>query len=334
MIEYSNEDIIDEFKIKNDRLKKDKDLFFKFKTSGTEGKSKIIFSEVNISKTAFKLFLNHFGIQKGTKLVLTSKITDNHIYGSCIKKVCEENDYILFNDSEELKNNVSFINQGIQYIFTTPSFLINFKDFIKLNKNQIIILTGEKIPQKLYDDLISKELQAYESFGSTEAFLIGTKKINEDYYTFFNENINYDSGFLYSPYVSKYVIFNDEFIINDGKVKLTDDIEVIDRKFRFIQRDSNIVKINEETISLKDISDFLEKQKTISDFCVFKINKNDFEQIILFHTSFLSENDVKKMIYHNFKNFNYIPKFIYKIDKFPLTLIGKKDISELKKWIE
>ena len=55
---YKNTDIIKEFKIKNHLLDNDSDIFFKFKTSGTEGKTKIIFREVKNTELAFKALNN------------------------------------------------------------------------------------------------------------------------------------------------------------------------------------------------------------------------------------------------------------------------------------
>ena len=51
----------------------------------------------------------------------------------------------------------------------------------------------------------------------------------------------------------------------------------------------------------------------------------------MFYVSDLNKKEIENKILNHFKNNNYIPKIIIKIDSIPLTKLGKKDILKLKK---
>ena len=236
------------------------------------------------------------------------------------------NDVIFY---ENIKNNIKEI-KNIDIIFSTPSFFINFIDFIEINKNQKIIFTGEEIPVSLKKYLNEIGADVYQSFGMSECLNIGIKKMNDDFYSFIDENITIKDNHIYSPYLCSYIIENDTLREVEKKYRLSDAITLKDGAFSFLERNSEIAKINENKISLKMISNFLFSIKKINDLVIFKSKKNDLDEINLFYVSDLNEKEIENKILENFNNYDYVPKNIYKVEKIPITDLGKKDILKLK----
>lgn len=299
------------------------DNYYLFKTSGTTGKQKNVFIKVDCFINNFKKYVKFFNFNYEDKFLITSKISSNHPYAFGIYSVTQN---LFFSDN--IKHTIAEMNKS-SVIFSTPSFFINFKNFIKNNPNQKIILTGEEIPLSLKKYFNDNNLNVYQSFGMTESLNIGVKKINDDFYSFIDDKIIIEDNYIYSPYLCSYII-EDELIEINQKYLLSDSFKIENNKFMFLQRDINIAKINEEKISLKMINDFLFNLEEIIDVVIFKNKNNDLDEINLFYVSSLSELEIKNKILKHFNNSNYIPKNFYKLDNIPITDLGKKDILKLR----
>ena len=298
------------------------DDYFLFKTSGTEGNQKEILIKKNLLIENFNLYVKYLNIDLKEKILITSKMSIDHPYAFGLFMVIE--DIIFF---ESIKEKINKINK-MDVIFTTPSFFINFKDFIKVNKKQKIIFTGEEMPSLLKEELA--DFNVYQSFGMTEALNIAVKKINEKNYNFISKDMKIDNeNYLYSPYLCSYVVENNSLKKIEDRYLLTDKVIVEDKGFSFSERSASIAKINEEKISLKSISDFLFSIKNIKDLVVFKTKKNELDIINLFYVSDINVEKVKEIILKEFNNINYLPGNILKVESIPINNLGKKDILKI-----
>jgi hypothetical protein len=300
---------------------KDEDYYL-FKTSGSEGEQKNVLIRKDVFINNFNKYIKSLEINLNQKILITSKMSIEHPYAFGLYSII---DNLIF--YENIKNKIEEMKQ-VDVIFSTPSFFINFKDFIKINTNQKIIFTGEDIPNSLKNSL--KEYNVYQSFGMTEALNIGIKKMDDIFYSFIDKNIKIENNYIYSPYLCSYILENDFLKTINNQYLIKDSIEVKNNKFCFLERESEIVKINEEKISLKVISNFLFSLKEINDLVIFKNKINELDNINLFYVSDLNKKEIENKILNHFKNNNYIPKIIIKIDSIPLTKLGKKDILKLK----
>jgi acyl-coenzyme A synthetase/AMP-(fatty) acid ligase len=299
--------------------------YFLFKTSGSEGKQKNVFIETGVFFSNFKKYLSFFNIQSGADIILTSKVSDNHPYAFGIVSTFSDT-----NHSDDIKELIGLINSGKKYIFSTPSFFINFKDFMKLDRSQVIVLTGEDVPSALRKWFNNNKLTVYQSFGMSEALNIGIKDLNNDEYTFIDTHIKIDDGMLYSPYLCSYIISESSVTEVYRSYRLGDSIESHGKTFKFLERDANIAKINENKVSLKEIENFLLTLKEIKDCAIIKNKVKDLDELQLFHVSDLSQKQIEDLIIKHFNSVNHVPKKIIKLESIPLTEMGKKDISFLR----
>jgi hypothetical protein len=153
--------------------------------------------------------------------------------------------------------------------------------------------------------------------------------VAKNYFTIpVNDKIDNDN-YLYSPYLSSYIIENNSLKEIKDRYLLTDKVILDNGGFSFSERSSFIAKINEEKISLKEISDFLFSKKEIKDLVVFKTKKNELDVINLFYISNIEIENLKEIILKKFNNINYLPKNIMKVENIPINSLGKKDISKI-----
>jgi len=313
---YNKKDFLNEF-----NLEIDDDEYYLFQTSGSEGNKKNVLVKVEKFIKNLQKYIEALEIDLNKKILITSKMSIEHPYAFGLYSVI--NNLIFY---ESIKNKIEEL-KNVDIIFTTPSFFINFKDFIKINKNQKIIFTGEEIPNLLKKEL--KDFDVYQSFGTTETLNIGLKKMNNDAYSFIDEKITIKNDYIYSPYLCSYILENNKLKKIEDRYRLSDRIIVNNNNFSFLERENEIAKINEEKISLKTISNFLFLSKEIKDLVVFKTKKDDLDEINLFYVSDLNKKNIKDMLLIYFNNNNYIPRYIYQVDSIPITDLGKKDISRL-----
>ena len=304
-------------------------LYFPFMTTGTEGMRKTIFMQVEGIATMFKKVFKHANYN-GEKVLVTAP--PDHAYLACLKTVT---DNIVYD--YEVNNLIKHINNNeVKYIFSVPSFIWNFKDHLKINKEQILLLGGEVISPNLFDHLKSQEVNCYHFFGSSEYSLIGVKKMEDEYYDFLSDDVDIkEDGHIYSPYMCKGFINEKEFIKVGNPYKPGDIFEVKGRQFKFISRADSVAKINGNSVSLTDINKMLGENKKILDFVLFKTNlNNELDELALVYVGEIEEEEIKKYILDYFNNFNYLPKKIKKIEKFPLAGAGKKDMIKVREWMK
>jgi acyl-coenzyme A synthetase/AMP-(fatty) acid ligase len=306
----------------------DETTYFASETTGTEGAKKTIFMKTNALTKVFELLFKHINY-KGEKILATAP--PNNVYSSSIY-LGSQNLVTAF----EVNDLVKYINNNkVKYIFSAPSFILNFKDHININKDQVLMLTGEVINATLHDYLKEKNINCYHFFGSSEYTIVGIKKFEDEYYQFISDDISIEDDKLYSPYVSAGFIKDDVFYEITNPCKLNDVCEVNGRKFKFVSRVDNFAKIHGHSVSIIEINKSLSENKKIVDFVVFKTNTPDeLDRLALVYTGDISEQELKDYILNYFNNFHYAPEKIMKIDKFPNSLLGKKDMALIRQWIK
>lgn len=302
--------------------------YFVSESTGTEGAKKTIFMKINALTKVFELLFKHIDY-KGEKILATAP--PNNVYSSSIY-LGSQNLVTAF----EVNDLVKYINNNeVKYIFSAPSFILNFKDHIKFNKDQTLLLTGEVINSTLYDHLKEKNVNCYHFFGSSEYTIVGIKKMEDEYYTFISDEIDIKDEHLYSPYLSEGFIKDDAYYEIKSPYKLNDLCEVKDRKFKFVSRADNFAKINGHSVSMIEINKLLFENKKIFDHVLFKINSpEELDKLALVYVGEIEQNELKDYILDYFKNFQYLPEKILKIDKFPNSLLGKKDMALIREWIK
>jgi hypothetical protein len=294
--------------------------FFYFTTSGTTKKKGDADKAFKYSKERYFSFIEDILIpetyieKNDTVLGLTTISGNRHIHGSNIQSMCRilklkfyrnTKDYILF------KN---LINDGkISYLFCTPSFIFETKDFINFKKIKKIQLVGENITDNMKDFLLNKIFDSRQiitnNYGSTETNSIGYKFLGEDYFKLIKNSrfeIKDQDTFFYSPYICNDI---DKFLLQD-------DILIKDDKyFNVIGRKSGAeyIKKGGKKILLDELKKYLyDKYHNIFLIKTNIINSNDlffedFEMIILKEKdTALKEDDIKKQILKQFY-FEYLP---------------------------
>ena len=306
----------------------DDDLYFISETSGTEGAKKTIFSKVKNYEITFKNLFKYFNYD-GSKVVVTAP--SDSLYTASLDLACGK-----VVTATEVKDLVKVINNNeAKYIFSIPSFIWNFKDVIEFNKDQVLLLAGEVIADNLYQYIKEKNITCYQFFGANEYNLMGAKKLEDEYYDFLMDEMKMENEYFHSPHLASGFIKEGEFQKINGSFKLNDIFEVKDRKFNFISRVASFAKINGKAISILEINKVLNATKQVSDFIVFKTNaENELDELALAYVGEIEENKLKDIILNHFNDFSYLPKKIKKIDKFPLSGYGKKDMATVREWVK
>jgi acyl-coenzyme A synthetase/AMP-(fatty) acid ligase len=323
---FTAEQIKNKFNL-NDEIDNDSKYFIS-ETSGSDGDKKTIFIKAKHVETTFKALFKKIDYN-GENVIVTTP--SDHMFAACLGLACD-NLYSSF----EINDLVKKINENkVKYIFSVPSFIWNFKEFLNFNDNQILLLTGEVVSENLYEYLKNKNIKCYHFFGANECNLIGLKRIEDEYYDFLIDDITIKDNCLYSPYLASGFIKDNIYNSIKNVFSLNDVFEVIENKFKFISRVSAYAKINGNSVSISEINKFLNTLKNINDFIVFKTNNEDeLDELALIYVGEINENEIKNTLLSHFNNFSYLPAKIKKIDSFPLTNLGKKNILVLREWMK
>lgn len=304
------------------------DLYYVSETSGTEGARKTIISKVSNYKATFGALFKYINYDK-SKVVVTAPI--DSLYTAGLHNGCEN--VVTATDIPDL---VKVINKNeAKYVFSIPSFIWNFKDVIKFNPGQILLLAGEVINNNVYNYIKDNNIECYQFFGANEYNLIGAKKLDDEYYDILMDDMKIIDNVFHSPYLATGFLKEGQYHSIKDSYPLNDIFDVKDRKFNFISRVASFAKINGKAISILEINKVLNETKSVDDFTVFKTNPdNELDEIALVYVGNISEEDIKKIILDYFKDFSYLPKKIKKIDKFPLAGYGKKDMVTIREMMK
>jgi acyl-coenzyme A synthetase/AMP-(fatty) acid ligase len=306
--------------------------YYLFKTSGTTGQSKYIFHKTDSFHQSYLDYIKHYNLNKNDKVLLTSNYDEDGVYSFGMHYLLQDNLIIKDND---VKQKVKRINEA-NLVFTTPSFMMTFKEYIKPEPHQKFFIGGEAVTTVLKNYFEDFKIDVEEFYGASECSITAYKKLEDEYFNLTNSSIKLIENKIYSPYVCSYIKDGKKIIKIDDHIELSDQIEIKDNnKFKFLNRNAELAKINDQLVSLKEISDFLLTIKEIKDLCLFKTKKDELDIINLFFKSdTLENNDIKDLIIKHFNYVRYIPKNIFKIEDFPLTLMGKKDVRKLEEWMK
>lgn len=308
----------------------DDSRYYVSETSGTDGNKKTIFVKSKSCEITFKTLLQYAKYDGDSQVVVT--VPSVSIYATILKSVLDDK----LTASQDINELVKIINDNkAKYIFSVPSFIWNFKDLLKINKDQILLLTGEVVSDNLKQHLIDNNITCYEFFGANEYNLMGAKKLEDEYYDFLLYDIKIINDELHSPYLAPGYIKEDKFHNIDKSFPLSDIFEIKDRKFKFLSRASAFAKINGKAISIIEINKVINSIKEVEDYAVFKINSdNELDELALVYVGNIEDKKIKDIILNHFNDFSYLPQKIKKIDKFPLAGYGKKDMATLREWMK
>jgi len=309
---------------------KDKNqIFYMFKTSGTTGEPKIVYHNCDNYHDSFNKFMNHYNINEKNKILLTTRYDEFGAYSFGAHHTLDEGLLVKNND---IKEKIKLIKEA-EVIFTTPSFMMTFRKNIVLEKHQRVFIAGESIPDILKNFLNQFDIEINEMFGTSESVFVASKKMNEEYFKTMSDSIKIIDNKIYSPHNCLYIKEGDIVKeITDG-VLINDNLDYTINSFKFISRNTEMAKINEELISLREISNHLLNFEAIEDLVIYKTKENELDVLsLIYKSNSLSKEDIKKIIIEKFDKFIYLPKYIYKIDNFPLTLTGKKDMKAIEEW--
>ena len=232
-----------------------------------------------------------------------------------------------------------------------------FKNF---NLKKGLVSASSKLSDKLKKKLIKKKIKIYEMYGTSE---IGTatsvcvndhkknlKSVGKPYANISIKILSNKNNFL--PKIKKgEIVCKTPFIFDryynmtretkesfyKGYFK-TGDIGYLNKSnyLYYLGRKKNIIKISGNVVYAEDVEDILLRNKKILEASVIGLSdKNNFEKIalcaVLNSKSFTKEN-----IYHycqnNLASFQQ-PTYIFILNSFPKTTLGKIDRQKLKRII-
>ena len=304
--------------------------YYLSETSGTDGNKKTIFVKTKSCDITFKTLLQYAKYDGDTNVVAT--VPSVSIYATILKSVLD--DKLIA--SQEINELIKIVNNNeAKYIFSVPSFIWNFKDLLKINKEQVLMLTGEVVSDNLKQYLIDNNITCYEFFGANEYNLMGAKKLEDEYYDFLLYDIKINNNELHSPYLAPAFIKDEKIYYINKSFVLNDVFEVKNRKFKFLSRASAFAKINGNAVSIVEINKVINGIKEIEDYVVFKTNnENEPDELAMVYIGDIDDKKIKDIILNHFNDFNYLPKKIKKTDMIPIAGYGKKDMAILRQWMK
>ena len=307
----------------------DDSRYYISETSGTDGNKKIIFVKSKSCEITFKTLLEYVNYNGDSQVIVT--VPSVSIYATILKSVLDNK----LEASQDINQLVKIINNNqVKYIFSVPSFIWNFKDLLKINKEQVLMLTGEVVSDNLKQYLIDNNITCYEFFGANEYNLMGAKKLEDEYYDFLLYDIKINNNELHSPYLAPAFIKDNEINYIEKSFPLNDVFDIKDRKFKFVSRSSAFAKINGKAVSIVEINKLINSIKKVEDYVVFKTNlENELDELAMVYVGNIEDKEIKDIILNHFNDFSYLPQKIKKIDKFPLAGYGKKDMATLREWM-
>ncbi len=222
---------------------------------------------------------------------------------------------------------------------TNPVFL---KVLNKLNITQkypnitFLSSTGKldaNISKSLYEKL---EVTIYQLFGSTETGGIAYKINDDELWKPLNgvtvdkvgENLSVDS-----PYISDFLI-EEQLVKVDKPFVTTDIIEIKDKRFKLLGRDSEIIKISGKRISILEIETLLEQSSYIEEALVklaYDVDSYKDEQLEILVVSAIQatiemtqlKKVIKKILQENYQKIN-IRFGLKRVETIAKNHMGKK----------
>jgi hypothetical protein len=288
-------------------------MIIQFLTSGStkEYSDNIVYLSERYTSYVKDILINESQIEKGDIIhSLFSQPKGKHILGRGIKLACILNKNILFKNYD-VKSFVKNINlEKCDYLFSTPSFLWNFKDIINFNKIKKIQLSGEFISSYLENYFLNefKNKIIINHYGSSETFGIGYGLLGQNLKIIKNGKIEQKKDVFY---------FTSPYTRNRNAEKLNDIVLLEKNEFKIIGRNNlSFIKKNGKKINLLFLRQILLNLKIID--LSFEIVNNIFDDFNLYVISDLNENEIRKEIYSKLGN-EYQPIKIIYTDKYKKT---------------
>jgi hypothetical protein len=250
---------------------------------------------------------------------LFTKSKGRHILGRGIKSAAALHNCSLV-QNDDLQDFVKkLISSRCDYLFCTPSFLWNFKNYIDLKKIKKIQLAGEYVSPKLREIFLNDKDESQiiiNHYGTSETFGIGYCQLHEDFKVIKNGTLRKDGNSFY--FSSPYTAYGEETLLSD--------ILLIEKNsFKILGRNNlEFVKKNGKKIDLSKLRDSLFSLPIISLSFEHITSKEFFEDFNLYVISTsVGEDYIRKFIYDKF-DANYQPRKIFFMSLFEKT---KNDIK-------
>ena len=266
----------------------------------TSGSTKDYFEEIVYLSERYTsyvkdILINESQIEKGDVIhSLFTQPKGKHILGRGIKLGSLINKNILF-QNKDINLFIKNINQEkCDYLFCTPSFLWNFKDYLKFDKIKKIQLSGEFISPQLEQYFLNefKNTILINHYGSSETFGIGYGLLGEKLKIINNGEIKQkkDDFYFQSPYTR-----------NNNIEKLSDILLIERNEFKILGRNNlDFIKKNGKKINLLLLKRLLLNLNIID--LSFEIINNIFEDFNLHVITSLSEKEIRNEIYSKLGN--------------------------------
>lgn len=281
-------------------------MIIKFLTSGS---TKNYFDEINYDSERYvsyvkEILINESQIEKGDVIhSLFTQPKGKHILGRGIKlgSILNKNKLFQNNQIKSFINNLNL--ERCDYLFTTPSFLWNFKDSINFNQIKKIQLSGEFISFQLEQYFLNefKNKILINHYGTSETFGIGYGLLGEKLKIIKNGKIKQkkDDFYFESPYtrIKKIEKLNDILLLENNE-------------FKIIGRNNlSFIKKNGKKINLLFLKQMLLNLKIID--VNFEIINNIFDDFNLYLISDLDEKEIRNEIYSKLGNDYQPTKIIF-----------------------
>lgn len=286
-------------------------------TSGSTGKPKPIKLPKSAMKMSAQLTGEYFDLQKGNKALLCLPV--NFIAGKMMVVRAIELGLKLYCVEPKSQINLKSIPK-LDFVPMTPMQVQHSLDSIlKIKK---LLIGGAALSDDLRELLISKKMDAYESYGMTETIThIALKKISEPYFTCLNgveiSKDERDCLVIQTPYFDKEITTNDLVEIKK------------DNQFKWLGRIDNVInsggiKLIPEQLEAK-LKPYLNRE------FIFGSQSDTLlgEKLVLIIEGPLFDIQLPKDVLQKFEK----PKEIYFLDKFPRTENGKIQRGEILKLI-
>lgn len=294
----------------------------KFLTSGSTQSSfqDILYDSQRFSSYVKDILIDESQIDRKDHIFsLFSKSKGRHILGRGISAAARMKSCTLIKN-DDLKTFIkNLMYERCDYLFCTPSFLWNVKEYIPLHKMKKIQLAGEYVSPFLSERFLSL-MQPHQNiinhYGTSETFGIGYSKLGEDFHIIKSGEISQKEQHFY---------FKSSYTRSAETEELSDILQLSESGFSILGRNNlNFIKKNGKKINLLALRESLFSLPII-DISFKHYNDNfGFEEFDLYLISdTVSENYIRKHI-DSFFDGNYQPRNIYFLKSFEKT---KNDIK-------
>jgi amino acid adenylation domain-containing protein len=350
--------------IHSDYLPNPNDLAYIIHSSGTTGNAKGIMIEHRSIVNLLFWYNENYAINENTRIIQVTNIVIDIAFQEVFSALI--NGLTLYIPHEEERRNkqlfIDYLNKNkINFIQLIPDLLTEYLlDQPKLEFLDQILCGGDVLNDSLKDDIVEKGYRLYNIYGQTETTIDTVGAICE--YAVparFNQFVaNYDMlivdehgnlcpefltgeiitggvgvarGYLNQPELTAEKFVSHPFK-NGVRMYRTGDLarRFSDGSIEFLGRKDDQVKIRGFRIEPRAIELALECHANVDVAVVVALHSDDEKELIAYYTSnkTSAESDLRSFLVLRLPAY-MIPRHFVKLDKFPLTSVGKIDRKAL-----